>query len=402
MIVVDASISGISGDKFLASLIDLGGSTSIVRNVEKVLLKFGKISVEVKKVMRGGIKATLVEIKADEAERSEEEMLEILDFSSKKLGLSESVKRFSYKALNAILEGEERIHGKNHHLHELSSLDTHLEILASGLLLENLNLLNVEAFALPIALGGGHIKISHGLLSIPPPLTSELLRISKLNAFGGPVKEELTTPTGLALLYALGARSVDCLPQTTVEKVGYGAGVKELEVPNIMRVFVGKKVIEDSIVLIETDVDDLSGEEMGYLIERMFEKGALDVSFIPKFGKKSRPGYRISVISKIKDYENLVRVLMSESGSLGVRILQVKRHIAAREVKKIKVDLPFWKGYVSVKISTLPSGERLLKPEYEDVARIAKESGLPLREVKKALNTYLDKALGGELEGNRG
>lgn len=391
ILIFDASTSGLSGDKIVASLLDLGGSESVLRDVAEAL----GCKVQVKDVIRGSLKAKTIELKlGEEAERrSIKEIKNILNTALKTLKLTQRSNELANRALDLIVEAEVRVHGsKRPHLHEIGSLDTPFDILSTVALLEDLNLLNTQKLTLPIALGGGAINISHGLLPVPAPATLEILRMSGLRAYGGPINEELTTPTGIGILAALEVRSVEFLPLVKPIKVGYGAGTKRLEIPNIMRVILAESNIE-GISVLETDIDDIDGEMLGHVLERLLSEGALDVSFLPRYGKKSRPGYRVSVIVKTSEAERITSLLMEETGTLGVRIFDGIRHIASREMKELDVKVGSYRGRVRVKVSITPRGTCSFKPEFEDLARISKMTGLSLKKVRKVIYDQVEKKL---------
>jgi hypothetical protein len=389
ILIFDASTSGLSGDKIVASLLDLGGSESVLKDVAEAI----GCKVRIGHVVRGGIKAKTIELKEEVRERDVKEIKDVLRNGAETLKLSQRARELANRALDLIVEAEAKVHGfKKVHLHEIGSLDTPFDILSTVALLEDLNLLNVQKLALPIALGGGAIDISHGLLPVPAPATLEILRMSGLRAYGGPINEELTTPTGMGILAALEVRSVEFLPLVRPVKVGYGAGSKKLEIPNIMRVILAESNIE-GISVLETDIDDIDGETLGHVLERLLSEGALDVSFLPRYGKKSRPGYRVSVIVKTSEAEKITSLLMEETGTLGVRIFDGIRHIASREMKEVDVRVGGHRDRVRVKVSVTPRGTYSFKPEFEDLARISKITGLSLKKVRKVIYDQVEKKL---------
>jgi uncharacterized protein (TIGR00299 family) protein len=214
---------------------------------------------------------------------------------------------------------------------------------------------------------------------------------------GGPVEEELLTPTGAALLAVLVDEFVSSIPPIRAEKVGYGAGRRELDLPNVLRSMIAETLSApqeammhrghgDQIVQLETNVDDVTGEVLGHLIEQLMQAGALDVSVLPALMKKGRAGSVIRAISRSEDMQHLSRVMIRETGSLGVRIFpSIHRLVAAREQREVQVDINGKVYRAQVKESRL-DGELLgIKPEYEDCRRIASETGLPLRMVIKKI-----------------
>jgi len=408
-VVVDPRVSGISGDMFLAALLDLGAKPDklyeLANVIGDVIKEYKGLRVEILDVRRSGIRAKKVNVIIKEG------VHEMLVSNVRKyfmkicddIGLSAEARSYALKVLNELIEAECKVHGVSEevaHFHELASADTYFDIIGAAILLDDLKILgsDFEIYTTPPALGGGTIRIEHGVVPVPAPATLEIIRKHKYSFSHTPVKMELTTPTGIALLVNLTESVVDFYPPIKVENVGYGAGTKDIKgVPNVLRIVMGysQKVICDKIMVLETNIDDATGEVLGYLINKLIKEGALDVSIIPAIGKKSRPMHIVKVLSSLRDYPKLVDLLMDESGTLGVRLLEVPRIVAERERKPIKVTVKGKEFYVRVKTSRTAYGKIInVKPEYDDLKRIAEELEMPLRKVMRIVEEELRNSYG--------
>lgn len=381
--------AGASGDMIMASLLDLGADQDVVREaVESVGCRLEVTSQEKSHIM-----ACRARVISDRGFHSRSEAVSILKNSR----LRGKALDDALSALNILAEAEGRVHGvpaQQAHFHEIGALDALADIAGSCAARHSLSVERV--LSRPVSVGGGYISSSHGLLSVPGPAATEILRSYDMPWKGGPVDEELLTPTGAALLAVLVDEYVCSIPPIRAEKVGYGAGKREMVLPNVLRSMIAETIPAtqegmmhegghgDQIVQLETNVDDVTGEVLGYLIEQLMQAGALDVSVLPALMKKGRAGSVIRAISRAEDMQHLSRVMIRETGSLGVRIFpSIHRLVAAREQREVLVDISGRVYRTQVKESRL-NGELLgIKPEYEDCRRIASETGLPLRMVIK-------------------
>ena len=300
------------------------------------------------------------------------------------------------RALDILAEAESRVHGvaaQQVHFHEIGALDALADIAGSCAARQSLAVERV--LSRPVSVGGGYVASAHGLLAVPGPAALEILRSHEIPWKGGPVEEELLTPTGAALLATLVDEFVPEFPLIRAKRVGYGAGKRELILPNVLRSMVAETLPEpqaaakhmshgDRIVQLETNVDDVTGEVLGHLIERLLQAGALDVSVLPALMKKGRAGSVIRAIAGHEDMELLAKVMMRETGSLGVRIFpSIHRLVAEREQRDVQVDICGKIFTAQVKISRMDGELLSIKPEYEDCRRIACETDQPLRMVIK-------------------
>ena len=236
--------------------------------------------------------------------------------------------------------------------------------------------------------------MEHGKVACPAPATLEILAKHKFKYSNLQVNMELTTPTGAALIVNLANSVIDFFPPITPSKIGYGAGTRKTEgLLNVLRVVEGEefRAVNDKIIILETNVDDVSGEIVGYAINKLLKEGAIDVFITQAIGKKNRPVNIISVIADYKNYERMVELLMAETGTIGVRIYELPRLVAERKKKIVEIEIRGKKFQVTIKTSKV--GKRVInvKPEYEDLRRIAESLNLPLREVAKIVEVKLRK-----------
>jgi uncharacterized protein (TIGR00299 family) protein len=397
---VDCQVAGVSGDMFLGALLDLGASKDKVANAIELIPKFLNgckgIKLIVNKTSRCGLTSTEVQIIPDETvkERMGKDILDAVIACTKELEISEEAKAFAVKIVKTIVEAESQIHGENLDcviLHEAGSADTLADAIGSAVACEDLGLMkNCQWFCTPLALGGGRATFSHGTMPIPPPAVLEIAKKNSFPILGGLVESELTTPTGASIISSLGVLFSNFLPNIKIAGVGLGAGRKDfLNLPNVLRIIIGEKypqnwesynLVEDMVVVLETNVDDISGEIIGQTMEILFERGARDVSVIPVITKKGRPGQIIKVISSPEEVQKLARTLIDETGSLGVRLTSASRLILKRETNTTNITVGNKSYDLKIKIARDTSGKIIqMKPEFDDLKRIAQETNLPLR-----------------------
>jgi len=405
--VIDCQIAGISGDMFLGALIDLGADVnkieSAIKSLENKTYGYKNIKITVEKVMRKGFSATMIDVAAEGTSKKDaNELIEIVEKSSRNLKLSKKAQQFASNVIHTLVEAEAKLHKKDladAHLHEVGLIDTPAEILGAAVALDNLGLFDSKIYATPVSVGGGVFKFSHGTVSSPAPATLEILQGKNFPMRGGPVESELTTPTGAAVLVNLAEEVSVFYPDMTPLKTGYGAGNKEFaEIPNVLRVTVGKAVdsgfLRDDVAVLETNLDDVTGEVVGNAVERLMCEGAKDVSIIPIFTKKNRPGQILKVIADKKDTERLIRIMVEETGTLGVRVYPCERHIANRESIAVDVLIDGVRERVKVKVSKDAKGRIIrVKPEFDDAKRLSDKTGKPLREVIEIITSRAREAL---------
>jgi uncharacterized protein (TIGR00299 family) protein len=265
--------------------------------------------------------------------------------------------------------------------------------------MEDLGLFDSKIYATPVSVGGGLFKFSHGTVSSPAPATLAILASKNFPLKGGPVESELATPTGASILVNLADEVSRFYPEMTPLKVGYGAGTKDFEeMPNVLRITVGKPLeswlLKDEIAILETNLDDVTGEIVGNSVDKLLREGAKDVSIIPMFTKKNRPGQILKIVADRKDVAHLSRIVMEETGTLGVRVYPCERHIITRDLYSVEVLVDDAKELVKVKVAKDRKGKIIrIKPEYEDVKKIADKTGKPLREIVELVTMRAREAL---------
>ncbi|MFX1451901.1 MAG: nickel pincer cofactor biosynthesis protein LarC [Promethearchaeota archaeon] len=394
--IIDCQTTGISGDKFLGALIDLGVNIKTIQSkisiIENYLEGVSGISLSLVNDTQDKFNAKKVQIEFSEKQkhRTGTELIEITNKCLNDIKLSDTAKEYALSVIKILIKTEAKIHNTTQekvHLHETGSVDTLIDSIGSAVALENLNLFNkVKWFVLPVAVGSGNINFSHGLVSAPAPATLEILASNNIEITGGNINEELTTPTGAAIIASLEMKSISHLPTMKIESIGYGAGTKIFPgTPNIMRLITGykKEIISntDEVIVIETNLDDVTGEILGHTINTLINEGhAKDVCIIPTITKKNRPGHLLKIITDSINEEELVKILMKETGTLGVRVYPSKRFVLNREIKKIEIDLDNNKWKIDIKIVKNHKGEIIrVKPEFNDIINIAKNTNYPAR-----------------------
>jgi pyridinium-3,5-bisthiocarboxylic acid mononucleotide nickel chelatase len=370
--------SGAAGDMIMASLLDVGVSRARLED-ELGKLRLPGWRLAVREVMKGDFRATKVDVEIDREahhHRSLNDILEILERS----GLEASVRERAARIFTRLADAEARVHGTDREsvrFHDVGAVDAIVDVTGSVLALDLAGAQEVHVSALPI--GGGLVGGPHGRIPVPGPGTAELLRGFPIVDTG--VRAELVTPTGAAILTTLAA-SAGRMPALTVEAVGYGAGTKDLPgTPNVLRCFLGRTVdgaaADETVLQVETTIDDMSPQLYETLIERVFEAGALDVFLQPVIMKRGRPGVVVTALCMPERVGDLSRALFEESTTIGVRWSEWRRARLQREMVTITTAY----GTIPFKVSRL--GDRIVTvtPEFADVARIAREKSLPVREV---------------------
>ena len=382
---------GASGDMLLGALIDAGGDPDALTPIEAAL----DVHVHLDAVDKQGIGATDVTIHHGEdghhtgeghgPHRTFEEVVDIVE----SMGLDSRVTHDAIAAFRLLGEAEADVHGTDipdTHFHEVGADDAIADVTGTIALLDTLDIDRIVAT--PASTGSGEIESSHGIYPVPPPAVIEIASRSSLRLQGGPVEAELLTPTGAALLGSI-ADHVEQLPPMSVDAVGYGAGSRSFPSrPNVLRVVIGEAegaLAREDVSVLETHVDDATPEILGHLQQRLHDVGALDVSASPLTMKKSRPGHLVRVIVAPADEARVARVLAEETGTLGVRAIpSTHRWVATREFCTVTIEVDGRSFSVETKIGRDESGSLLdISAEYEDAARIASTTSLPVREVMR-------------------
>ena len=367
--------AGISGDMVLGALIDLGlNEDELESKLRSLGISSFSLSSEV--VSRKGIRGVKVSVKTDEEHhhRKLPDILRILDSPE----LSDDVKEKTGKIFTRIAEAEGKIHQKpmeEIHFHEVGAMDSIIDIVGSIWGMEQLGI--TECFSSAISLGSGSVECAHGTISVPSPATLELVK-------GFPVikKEvgfELATPTGAALITTVAEFSEKLLP-VRIENTGYGCGDRDLDdFANVLRIIMGQPiehVDQDVMMVLETNIDDVTGELYPYLVDKIIEAGAVDAYITPIIMKKGRPGHNLTILTAKENLDKCLDVLFHESATLGVRMYETFRHKLKRTSESL--DTPW--GSVKVKAVML-NGKKRIIPEFEECKKIADKENIPLMEI---------------------
>jgi len=378
----------------MGALVDAGVPFEALRN-ELAKLGLPGFTLERREVMKGVFRATKVDVHVHDHdhthgdsghahgephgrhEHPDRNLGSILGLIAAS-GLDAAVKANAARIFTRLAEAEARVHGTTVdqvHFHDVGAVDAIVDVTGACIGLHLLGIEAVHCSALPV--GGGFVTGAHGKIPIPGPGTAELLKGFPVVDTG--VKRELVTPTGAAILTTLSA-SAGTMPAMTVEAVGYGAGDMDLEAPNVLRVFVGRAADSggrETIMQVETTVDDMQPQLWEAVMERLFDSGALDVYLTPVVMKKSRPGTLLTALCTPDKVTELSRVLFEESPTIGVRWTAYQRERLAREM----VTMTTAYGPVPFKVSRLAGRVVTATPEFDEIRKIARAKGLPVREV---------------------
>lgn len=400
--------SGISGNMTLGALTEIIGDENYLLN-ELKKLNIDGYKIEISKKIKNGITGTYVDVILDNEHtldhhtdlhehhhehnhssshehhhehRNLEDVNKIIENSS----LNNDVKDLAKKIFLRVAEAESKVHNKTLdevHFHEVGAIDSIVDIVGTAILI---NKINPDKIISSIVNDGyGFIECAHGTISVPVPATSEIFVNSKVKFRQIDIDTELVTPTGAAIIAEL-AEEFKTLPTMTIEKIGWGTGSKDLKIPNVLKVYYGdmQEKAEDFLVM-ETNIDDSTGEILGYVQEKLFEEGALDVFFTPIFMKKGRPAYRLTVACKRKDMLKLQNIIFRETTTIGIRYRFESRTELTREF--VEIDTKY--GKIKAK-KVINNGETYIYPEYENMKKLAKENNIPLKELYK-LEELLEK-----------
>lgn len=394
--LIDSQTAGISGDMLLAALIDAGASLASVEEAISIIPQYfpkcRSIRLETREVRKHGFKSRSVTFAL--AEKNEEttaqELIDVAQRIADASKLSGKAKSFATGSVRSLADVEGRLHGldpSKTHLHEAGSTDTLADVFGVAASCDSLGVFDGEVYATPVAIGGGSVSFSHGTIATPAPAVLELTRQNGVPIVGGPEAEELATPTGLSMLVNLTKKFLANYPSMVPERVGYGAGRKELtDTPNLLRVVLGHSIDTDlgseTIQVLETNLDDVPGEILGHALHRILDAGAKDAWITPALFKKSRPGHVLHAICELNDIQKIAGVMMRETGTLGVRFEQWSRLILQRAIEHIKVEIASRTFEVSVKLARDGDGKLVrAKPEFDDIRSISEQLSMPARDV---------------------
>ena len=373
--------AGASGDMILGAMVAAGVDPNVLsQQLER--LNVEGFNVQFKKVTRAGLGATyaVVETAHEHKHRHLSDILMIIDNSS----LSDGVKKRASQIFTRLAEAEARVHNEpieHVHFHEVGALDAIVDVVGSAICFE---LLGVERFiSSPIHVGSGFVQMEHGRFPVPPPAVAELLK--GVPFYSTDIKGELLTPTGAAIITTV-ADQYGPMPTMESSTPAYGAGTREYDdFPDVLRVFVGATSgygpNVERLLMIETNIDDLSPQVLGHVMDQAFELGALDCYFTSVQMKKNRPGILLSILCEHNLKDQLMQLLFKETTTLGVRSYEVERRALERTIMRVETQY----GPIDVKVARLNGQVVNEMPEFEQCRRAAKEAGVPLKRVEEAV-----------------
>ncbi|MDH5807027.1 MAG: nickel pincer cofactor biosynthesis protein LarC [Candidatus Methanomethylicaceae archaeon] len=373
IVILDPAIAGASGDKILSALVDLGGEKlklELERKIENILGNKSFYFIKSESHGFSGVKVVnnLANLKCNN-------LLRTLENFSKEFQLGEWGRNFVNEVLSLILNSEREVHEREE-LHELSNLDFVLELVCIAKAIEILGIDGAQFFTTPIKVGIGWTICEHGTIPLPAPVTLNILKNSNLPIILSNEKEEFTTPTGAAIIAVL-TKGKTSLPIFSINSIGVGIGERDFGIPNIMRILLSNEIVNEIINVIECNIDDISGEILGWFEEKLRGK-VEDICFLPALMKKGRPGHVVRVVVKPEYQKEVVTTIMKELGSWGVKIFTCNRVRVNKEIFEEIVKIKNNDYKVRVKMN---KDIKRIKLEYEDVKEIAKKEGISLREV---------------------
>ena len=415
--------SGISGDMTVAALLDLGGDRTVLDKVLRSLPISG-FETKISRVVKSGIDACDFDVVLDKEHENHDHDMEYLHghhhegrecnhdhgtgtaqdrhhhehrgikeitYIIEHSAMTENAKKIALRIFEILAEAESKAHNvpvDQVHFHEVGAVDSIVDIVSVAVCLDDLDI--TEVIVPVLCEGRGTVRCQHGILPIPVPAVANIVSANHLHLKMTEVEGELVTPTGAAIVAAV--KTKDKLPETfEIQKIGIGAGKRQYECPGILRAMIISESTEqakgrnpkaenqetkDTIIKMETNIDDCSGEVLGFVMERLMKAGARDVHYVPAFMKKNRPAWVLNVICKEEDMETLQNIIFEETTTIGIRYSRMERTILPRETR----TLPTPWGEVLAKVCIL-NGKEQLYPEYESVAQLSREKEIPFTEI---------------------
>ena len=414
--------SGISGDMFVAALLDLGADRASLDKALKSLPVSG-FEIKISDVFKSGIKACDFDVILDKEHENHDHDMEYLhghdhdhhhehehdhghshsldgehhhhhhEHSTPSgikhiishADMTTTAKNIAYKILDIIADAESKAHGiplEEVHFHEVGAVDSIVDIVSAAVLFDSLD---ADEVIIPsLTEGTGTVRCQHGILNVPVPAVVNIVQANKLNLKIGNVKGELVTPTGAAIAAAI--RTSSKLPSDfTVDRIGIGAGKREYEIRSMLRVMEitpSSESDRDVVIKLETDIDDCPSEELGYVMELLYAAGAREVHFAPVFMKKSRPGYELAVICTADNREELEGIIFKNTTTIGIRRCEMERTILKRYEDVVTTEY----GTVKMKTVVLPDGSVRRYPEFESLKEISEKTGISLPDLRSKIN----------------
>ncbi|MFN3531295.1 MAG: nickel pincer cofactor biosynthesis protein LarC [Candidatus Brocadia sp.] len=391
--------SGISGDMTLGAFVDAGLDINLLSD-QLAQLHLHGYEISAEKVKRAGISGTKVHVTISPKDNHthgfhhghhHNSHLKLSDIQAviEKSTLRSDIKDDSIKIFQRLAMVEAKVHNtsiEKVHFHEVGAIDSIIDIVGSVIAIKHLGIEKI--YFSPVPTGCGYTTCEHGTFPVPAPATAELLKNQLLKSVN--VEKELTTPTGAAIITTLG-EGLCTNPEMKILQIGYGAGSADnSNIPNLLRIFIGETTLgtgSDEMWIVETNIDNMSGEILGYVMDKLFQAGAVDVYFTPIQMKKGRPGTIISIIVSELNLPSVESVLFNQTTTFGIRKYKVIRKVLTREFKEL--DSPL--GKIKIKIGTFDGDIKNISPEYEDCKRVAEEKGIPLKQVYSIISKEFGK-----------
>ena len=399
VMVVDPRGAGISGDMMLAALVDMGADGGAIcdglAECAKYLEGSAITSMDFKPEYRNGARCTRLHLETrDPPSRPAADMIRAVDESGEHLGVSKETAAFARRSTESLIYAESRIHGvqpDSVRLHEAASIDTLVDIVGTAVALEQTGAIRDAAITMPVNVGSGTATFSHGTYPNPAPAVLEILREAKIGMMGSAIDAETTTPTGACMLAGLRAVSRPFYPYMVAGRTGYGAGLREhTGVANMLAVSHGMAATGGGTVyVLETDVDDVTGESIGGAIANMMKAGALDATAHPGIGKKGRISHRLSVLCEPDAVDSMIHAIIHHTGTLGVRVTPTDRFVLPRENRSITVPINGAEYAFRYKVRT-HLGESDFKIEYDDISGAALDTGISAKRVERLVRRHIE------------
>jgi pyridinium-3,5-bisthiocarboxylic acid mononucleotide nickel chelatase len=379
--------AGASGDMILGAAVAAGVDPDALRE-QLSLLNVEGFRIDFETTDRSGLSATYARVVTTDQKKHRHlsDIRRIIEAS----GITDAVKELSLRTFTRLAEAEARVHNEpieKIHFHEVGALDAIVDVVGAAICFD---LLKIDRFvSSPLHVGSGMIEMAHGRFPVPPPAVTELLR--GVPFYSGDIKGELLTPTGAAIITTV-CQEYGPIPRIKTDRTGYGAGTRQYEnFPNVLRVLIGETEVDDAasecLWMIETNLDDVSPQIVGHVMDRVFEIGALDCYFTPVQMKKNRPGVLLSVLCKPEDKEAVMKLLFTETTTLGVRSYEVERRALRRSVMQVETQY----GPIGVKVAHLNGRVVNKMPEFEECRKAATRANVPLKVVEEAARVALAK-----------
>ena len=400
VLVFDPRGAGISGDMVLAALVDMGADGgSICDQIRECagLLPGSSIKeMSFREESRGGIRCTRLVLETDDGgSLPAGEVADAIQDAVSRMGLSEAAAGFANRSVRSLISAEAHIHGvppDSVHLHEAASLDTLVDIAGTAAALDQLGVAGESVVTMPVNVGGGFVTFSHGTFPNPAPAVLEILREAGIPVMGGPAGTETATPTGACILAGLQAAPRPFYPQISVSAAGYGSGSREISgTANVLRIIRGEGELHayDRISVLETNVDDASGETLGRTVSAAMEMGAADAAVYPGTGKKGRPSSLITILCRPEMINEMTDMVVRQTGTLGVRVTTADRYTLPRENHTATIRIDGTDHAIRYKTHA-HRDIKGFKIEADDIARISSGTGLPPHQVERLARRQIE------------